>query len=315
MPPDDLRFELDRLTSYDREAVLAEIRRVAEEVVPRGALTRAAFDAVARIDSSTVVRKFGSWQESLEAAGIGNRYGGPKVSAATRATARHRFTDEEMLSELQRVAHETGAEFLTVQTFRACPTQVGDSAIRRRFGSWSAALSRAGLKMSPLGRTWSDEDYFENLLTVWTHLRRRPTIREMYEEPSRITGGAYEARWGTWMRAVEAFIEQVEADVDATSEGQNVSPPPPPDSKLTRPPKTNPPRPRSARTVPIGLRYKVLSRDRFRCRSCGRSPATDFNVALHVDHVVPLARGGLTVETNLRALCADCNLGKGASSE
>jgi 5-methylcytosine-specific restriction endonuclease McrA len=33
---------------------------------------------------------------------------------------------------------------------------------------------------------------------------------------------------------------------------------------------------------------------------------------LHVDHVVPLAAGGVTREDNLRTACEECNLGKAA---
>lgn len=60
------------------------------------------------------------------------------------------------------------------------------------------------------------------------------------------------------------------------------------------------------------LRYEILKRDQFRCVLCGRSAAED-GVKLHVDHFIPVARGGLTIENNLRTLCQDCNLGKSDS--
>jgi 5-methylcytosine-specific restriction endonuclease McrA len=63
------------------------------------------------------------------------------------------------------------------------------------------------------------------------------------------------------------------------------------------------------------LRYKVLCRDRFRCQICGRSPAKDFGVEIHVDHIIPWSKGGTNTEQNLRVLCFDCNLGKGAKIE
>lgn len=34
-------------------------------------------------------------------------------------------------------------------------------------------------------------------------------------------------------------------------------------------------------------------------------------VKLHVDHIVPVSRGGKTVMSNLQTLCEDCNCGKG----
>jgi 5-methylcytosine-specific restriction enzyme A len=35
--------------------------------------------------------------------------------------------------------------------------------------------------------------------------------------------------------------------------------------------------------------------------------------ASHVDHVTPVLFGGTDDESNLQALCADCNLAKGTS--
>lgn len=34
-------------------------------------------------------------------------------------------------------------------------------------------------------------------------------------------------------------------------------------------------------------------------------------VKLHVDHIVPVSRGGKSVMGNLQTLCEDCNCGKG----
>ena len=59
------------------------------------------------------------------------------------------------------------------------------------------------------------------------------------------------------------------------------------------------------------LRFTILQRGNFACRACGRSPLADNTVKLHVDHIVPIARGGKTIPDNLQVLCADCNLGKG----
>jgi 5-methylcytosine-specific restriction endonuclease McrA len=67
-----------------------------------------------------------------------------------------------------------------------------------------------------------------------------------------------------------------------------------------------------AREVSSGMRFKILTRDNFKCVLCGASPATDPRVVLHVDHIVPRSKGGLPEPSNLRTLCAECNLGRGA---
>ena len=56
------------------------------------------------------------------------------------------------------------------------------------------------------------------------------------------------------------------------------------------------------------LRYDILRRDGFRCQICGAT-AQD-GVKLHVDHIIPVSKGGKTEPSNLRTLCDRCNLGK-----
>jgi hypothetical protein len=68
---------------------------------------------------------------------------------------------------------------------------------------------------------------------------------------------------------------------------------------------------RGSRTIPEGLRFKVLRRDGFACVYCGRGHAE--GVRLQIDHVVAWSRGGRTGFENLRTSCAECTRGKGAS--
>jgi 5-methylcytosine-specific restriction endonuclease McrA len=68
--------------------------------------------------------------------------------------------------------------------------------------------------------------------------------------------------------------------------------------------------PRGRRTLSAHLRWRVMKRDRYRCVLCGRNPAQDSSVELHLDHVVPVSRGGTNEEGNLRTLCRECNQGR-----
>ena len=65
---------------------------------------------------------------------------------------------------------------------------------------------------------------------------------------------------------------------------------------------------KSKRAIPLGMRYLILKNDGFQCVTCGHGPAE--GAKLHVDHKVPFSLGGLTVMSNLRTLCANCNLGR-----
>ena len=57
------------------------------------------------------------------------------------------------------------------------------------------------------------------------------------------------------------------------------------------------------------LRYDVLKRDNFTCQKCGMT-AKD-GAKLHVDHIIPVSKGGKTTMSNLQTLCDRCNIGKG----
>ena len=57
------------------------------------------------------------------------------------------------------------------------------------------------------------------------------------------------------------------------------------------------------------VRFRILDRDGFRCRYCGRDAGD--GVKLVVDHIYPHSAGGSNRDDNLVAVCEDCNLGKG----
>ena len=66
------------------------------------------------------------------------------------------------------------------------------------------------------------------------------------------------------------------------------------------------------------MRYKILQRDDHRCVLCGRTAQESIAASgygLEVDHIIPVSKGGKTVESNLRTLCFACNRGKGADIE
>lgn len=310
------RFELSRLDSYDDASLLNELRRVAT-IVKSQVLTRPDFNLHSKASASVIQKRFGSWARALELAGLSDRYSGTPEAKRYLSRGFRSFTDDDLLSELRVVAESLGTNGVTVEEFNRHGSMNAET-IRRRFGSWQHAVEKAGLVISNLGKRYSETDYFENLLKAWTHYGRQPTYGEMDRAPSRIRAKAYEAKWGTWRKALKAFLERVNADV---AESQ--------DSKV--PALSETPAPASRRrsesskhrvsvntrrqNIPLGLRYDVLRHDRFRCVICGASPSTKVGCDLHVDHLHPVALGGMTTIANLRTLCSECNIGKGAKIE
>lgn len=56
-------------------------------------------------------------------------------------------------------------------------------------------------------------------------------------------------------------------------------------------------------------RMRILKRDKYRCRVCGRSAADYVDIELHVHHVRPWQTGGVTEDSNLITLCHTCHGG------
>lgn len=58
------------------------------------------------------------------------------------------------------------------------------------------------------------------------------------------------------------------------------------------------------------LREFIKNRDKFTCCNCGNSTHAEPNLLLEIDHIIPVAKGGCTVEDNLQTLCWKCNRSK-----
>lgn len=60
------------------------------------------------------------------------------------------------------------------------------------------------------------------------------------------------------------------------------------------------------------LRTKIKERDNFSCKQCNVSVENEPTLLLEIDHIVPISKGGMSVEENLQCLCWKCNRSKGA---
>ena len=124
---------------------------------------------------------------------------------------------------------------------------------------------------------------------------RQPKYSDLTKDNSRYSIRPYVNTFGGWREALERFV-------DWANEGEVK---PAISTKGTRKRKH-----RTPRTINYRLRFLVMRRDNFKCQITGRSPATDSNVILEVDHIVPWDKGGETVMENLQTLAKEINIGK-----
>lgn len=199
--------------------------------------------------------------------------------------------DQEILDDIRHAALLAGSDILSQKLYSEFG-QYAPTTASRRFGSWNKAVAAAGLQIANEINI-SDERLFGNIMLLWEHYGRQPRRAELANPPSTISQGAYRRRFRSWMDALTQFV--------AYANEQEARPPRPAAVASER---------RSSRDPSLRMRFRVLKRDNFSCRSCGASPALKPGLSLHVDHVRAWSLGGETITENLQTLCEQCNLGK-----
>ncbi|HBG81869.1 TPA: endonuclease [candidate division CPR2 bacterium] len=206
--------------------------------------------------------------------------------------------DDLLIEDLVSVAKKLGKGSITHEEYNL-NGKYSSTTCLRRFGSWFNALEKAQLQKTRTPANIPEEDLFKNLEEIWIKLGRQPRYQEVQKPLSKYHAGTYENRFGTWRKALEKFISYINNEETVSSEEEikdlEVEP-----STLHK----------TKRGINWRLRFIVMRRDNFKCKICGRSPATDPSIVLHVDHIKAWANGGETVLENLQTLCSKCNIGK-----
>ena len=225
---------------------------------------------------------------------------------------RHRIdkiSTEDMIAELKRVAEFYDFRRFSGWEFDKVSTLCKRGAIMIRFGTWDNALAAIGLDLSPHRNkrrdTISEPELFAELERIWRLLGHRPSQTEWESVETKYSYSTYKSRFNGWVNACAAFID-IKSDANAVVFDETHR------EEVTSFSRTGTQiRDEEKRAIPLRLRLEVLKRDQFRCVFCGRSPATENSITLHIDHKYPFAKGGQTTLENLQCLCSDCNLGKG----
>ncbi len=264
--------------------LLDDLRSVAAQC-GKNTVKRDEYGTRGRFNPTTLIKRFGSWNQALETAGL-------------VTTKRQNIPRDELISDLKRVAKKLGrATVLAPQYATHGAFAVG--TVTGVFGNWSAALAAASLAPTGFTQKLSDDDLFTNLAQVWENLGRV----DMTPPTSKFGHAGYLRRFGGWRKALEAFILAVGEDEHRLVPKTTETPAVPPGTQHAIRHKTS-------RTISWRMRFMVMRRDSFKCRMDGRSPATHPGTILEVDHVAPWAAGGETVLENLQTLCQRCNGGK-----
>jgi HNH endonuclease len=119
---------------------------------------------------------------------------------------------QEILQEILRVANAVSPALLTQQLFKQ-HSKIPISNLRYNFGSFNKAIAAAGLKPNVSGvpvsgyRQLSDKDLFAAIGELWSHNGTRPSDSLMNAE-GKYSVRPYRARWGTFQKAVDAYVSK-----------------------------------------------------------------------------------------------------------
>jgi len=117
-------FEPSRLASYDRDAILAEIRRVVGQFFGGQCPSRAEFDRFSRVHSTTVVKYVGSWPAAMKVAGID--YSLSRIDTA------------DLVADLKKMLQLVGNTYFTEDFYLKKGGQYSPNTLKVRFGVHSA---------------------------------------------------------------------------------------------------------------------------------------------------------------------------------
>lgn len=291
-----MKFELnDYHRNVSNEEFVNDVRQTAKEL-GKSTLTADEYATHGKYHSSTLMRRFGSWKKVLEISELDTKGHNFKID----------FSDEDVIADIKRVAAIYNKETITAKEYNVYGV-FNSSTLKKKYGGWNNILKLAKMKLN-VCKNFTTEEMFEEIERIWILLGRQPTTTDIKNGISKFSLQSYARRFGGWRGALEAFINYINIDY-CNEELIEI------DKETGQQTKTDVNegdiiRHETKRDINLRLRFLVMKRDNFKCCICGASPAKDPTVELHIDHIIPWAKGGETVMENLQTLCSKCNLGK-----
>ncbi len=304
------------IASLTNDDLLKELDRVWQE---NGRCpTRGEFKRLStRLDAGTYARRFGSWSRAINALCTAKGIPVPRISGTSVSPKINGApaSKDVLLEELRTIQSRCPSEVFTCSLYKKNGGTYSIATFQHHFGSWAKAVEAVGSVAGHL--RYSKDQLFDELQRLWEQFGRQPLFREM-DEKGTISGATYHKQFGSWTKAVHAFCE------DRNSSSALLAPPELPSSddiscelegrkiEIAVPEAVLAPLiiiRKTSRAVPMRLRWRVLERDNFTCKACGRDRVND-NIKLHADHILAWSKGGETVFENLQTLCMECNSGK-----
>lgn len=156
-------------TPISADECIRELKRVAD-LLNRKDLSSKLFDKYAKFTSHTVRRRLKSWPNALQKAGL---------ELCEKSKKQIPLSVDEYVAEIKRVATLLNSDYLTESDFNKHANFTSYRVVRD-FGTWHAALEKAGINVSPFFKKEVPLRKLANdFLNVAIELSRVPTIIQL----------------------------------------------------------------------------------------------------------------------------------------
>lgn len=199
-------FEPNKLLNYDKQSIIAELKRVYFKFYKDKRMTGKEFNLHSRVSSTTVIKHFGSWQSALQEAEIYIE----KIIVEKKKS----IPLPEIKKDIQRVVLLNKGKYFTFVFYKQNGGRYSTLILTKRFGckTWEELLNKEFslhkriivINKKVKKEASSKEELFNEMKIVWDKFGRRPTYAEFRENAS-FGIGTYEKRFGSWVKAVEQF--------------------------------------------------------------------------------------------------------------
>jgi SOS-response transcriptional repressor LexA len=176
-------LEVVRRRDVPRHDMISEIQRLADELGEPPAVYQMRDQG--KLGVTTISREFGTWNDALEHAGY-------------EPNKEMDVSEEKLTQELTRLHDELGRPPKAEEMSRHGAYSIG--TFERRFGSWNAALERAGFDLHNRTNIPRDE-LLDELTRLSDVLDRTPTSIDM-ESSGRFAHATYRRAFGSWNDAI-----------------------------------------------------------------------------------------------------------------
>jgi hypothetical protein len=180
--------------------LLSDLEEVAEQV--GGTPSKPDYEKHGNYGTTTIERRFGTWNEAVAAVGF------------VPNSSRQPVTNEELVSDLKRVAEQVGGTPRRQDYEKH--GNYGVSTIERRFGTWNEAVAAIGFEPNTAGTIISNEELIADLRRVASELDRTPFSAE-YDERGKYHSDAIRDNIG-WNNALRELGLEVNLRTDITDQ-------------------------------------------------------------------------------------------------